>query len=142
MVVSRLFTDIDITINNSKLKQTKEFKYLGSIFSEDGSITREIETRCQKANNIIYQLGPLLTHPAIPMDTKAKLINVIFFQTLCYQCQTWTLNKRTTQKLITSEMRCLRRAADKSRRNNIRNEDIRKMVITTPITKYVAKQHV
>ncbi|XP_072025106.1 uncharacterized protein [Amphiura filiformis] len=86
--------------------------------------------------------GPLLTHSAIPMDTKAKLINAIFFPTLCYQCQTWTLNKRTTQKLITGEMRCLRRAANKSRRDKIRNEDIRKMVGTTPITEYVAKQQV
>ncbi|XP_072022556.1 uncharacterized protein [Amphiura filiformis] len=57
-------------------------------------------------------------------------------------CQTWTLNKRTTQKLITCEMRCLRRAANKSRRDKIRNEDIRKMVGTTPITEYVAKQQV
>jgi len=140
MVVGRSPRDIDITINNEKLKQTSEFKYLGSTFTSDGSINREIEVRCQKANNIIYQLNPLLTHKAIPMETKAKLINTIFFPTLCYQCQTWTLNKKNTQKVITCEMRCLRRAANVTR--TIRNEVIRKMVGTTPVSDYIAKHQV
>jgi hypothetical protein len=71
MSVSRSPKPLDITINGTPLKQSKEFKYLGSIFSEDGKLDREIETRVQKANNVSFQLCPLLKHPSIPMETKA-----------------------------------------------------------------------
>jgi hypothetical protein len=121
MAVSRSQNvDCKIDINNTQLQQVKEFKYLGSLFTDDGKIVREIETRCQKANNVSYLLGPLLTNPVIPMETKRRLINSIFVPTLCYQSHTWALNKTTERKLTTCEMKCLRRAATKTRRDKIR----------------------
>ena len=47
-----------LNINNTNLKQVKEFKYLGSIFTEDGRMNREIENRIQKVSNVSYQLVP------------------------------------------------------------------------------------
>ena len=133
MSVSRRPTKLDVTINQTQLKQVREFKYLGSVFTEDGRIDREIETRCQKANAVSYQLAPLLKHPSIPINVKAKLINAIFLPTLTYQCQTWSLNKTLERKLVTCEMRCLRKAVNKTRRDKIRNEDIRAMVGATSV---------
>ena len=54
MSVSRRPTKLDVAINQTQLKQVREFKYmyLGSVFTEDGRIDREIETRCQKANAV------------------------------------------------------------------------------------------
>ena len=49
-----------LRVPGTNLKQVKEFKYLGSIFTEDGRMNREIENRIQKANNVSYQLAPLL----------------------------------------------------------------------------------
>ena len=77
MKVRRTPGTLNININNTNLKQVKEFKYLGSIFTEDGRMNREIENRIQKANNVSYQLAPLLKHPDIPMETKSKIINFI-----------------------------------------------------------------
>ena len=88
MTVSKRPDKLDININGTQLKQTNEFKYLGSMFTENGKLDREIETRCQKANAVSYQLAPLLKHPSISTSTKAKLINAIFLPTLTYQCQT------------------------------------------------------
>ena len=93
MTVSRRPEKLDININGTQLKQADEFKYLGSIFMENGKLDREIESRCQKANAVSYQLAPLLKHPNIPMNTKAKLINAIFLPTLTYWCLTWSLAK-------------------------------------------------
>ena len=45
MSVSRRPTKLDVTISQTQLKQVREFKYLGSVFTEDGRIDREIETR-------------------------------------------------------------------------------------------------
>ncbi|BFZ02435.1 hypothetical protein BsWGS_05474 [Bradybaena similaris] len=93
MQISRRPEQLNIQVSDAKIKQVMEFKYLGSIFLEDGKMDREIETRCQKANIVTYQLSPLLKHPVISMKTKRQLINSIFIPTLYYQCQTWTLTK-------------------------------------------------
>ena len=45
MKVSRTPGHLNINIDGTTLKQVCEFKYLGSIFTEDGRLNREIETR-------------------------------------------------------------------------------------------------
>ena len=93
-------------------------------------------------NAVSYQLAPLLKHPSIPINVKAKLINAIFLPTLTYQCQTWSLNKTLERKLVTCEMRCLRKAVNKTRRDKIRNEDIRAMVGATSVLQHIEQQRV
>jgi hypothetical protein len=140
MTISREQKEINLQINNQKLKQVQEFKYLGSIFSADGRFDREIETRIQQANKVNYQLTPILKHPTIQIETKRQIINAIFIPTLGYQCQTWTLTKEQERKLSTCEMRCLRKVVNKTRRDHVRNEEIRKTVGTIPIVKYIERQ--
>ncbi|GFR65799.1 cyclin-dependent kinase 9 [Elysia marginata] len=118
------------------------FKYLGSFFTKDGRIDREIEVRCQKANSISYQFAPLLKNESIPIATKAKLVNSIFLTTLTYQCQTWPLTQVLKNKLVTCEMRCLRKAVNKTRRDKIRNETIRAQVGATPVLQHVENQQI
>ena len=50
----------NINICENQIKQTKDFTYLGSIFSENGRISNEIQNRCNKANQIIGQMSPIL----------------------------------------------------------------------------------
>ena len=105
-------------IQGNRLKHVGEFEYL-SIFTEDMKMDREIETRVQKANHVLYQLAPLLQHRAIDIKTKRQLISAIFVLTLCYQCQTWTINKRNERLLTSCELMCLRKAANKTRSDRI-----------------------
>ena len=84
MKVKKTSRTLNKKINDTNLKQVKDFKYLGSIFTEDGRMNRDIENRIQKANNVSYQLAPLLKHSDIPMETKSKIINSIFLPTLTY----------------------------------------------------------
>ena len=142
MKISKTPSPLEITIDNNELKQVQEFKYLGSIFTQDGRMDREIETRTQKANAVTYQLSPLLTHPQIAMETKQQLINSIFIPTLCYQAQTWTLNTSQQRKINTCEMRCLRKTLNITRRDRIRNDIVREQVGTTPCLKFIEKQRI
>ncbi|XP_076065021.1 uncharacterized protein LOC143039055 [Oratosquilla oratoria] len=136
MKVRRTPSNLKISINGTPLKQVSEFKYL----TEDEHLNREIETKVQKANSVSYQLAPLLKHPNIPFETKAKLINSIFISTLTYQCQIWTLTKSLECKITSCEMRCLRRAINKTRQDMIRNTTMREMVGTTPVLHYIQRQ--
>ena len=126
----------------NQLKQTNEFKYLGSMFIENGKLDREIEIRRQKAKAVNYQLAPLLKHPTISTSTKAKLINAIFLPTLTYRCQTWSLTKDLERKLVTCEMKCLRKAVNKTRRDKIRNEVIRDMSGAKPVLQHAKQQQI
>ncbi|GFR74295.1 calcium uptake protein 1, mitochondrial [Elysia marginata] len=98
-------TTTAFNIEGNALLNATEFKYLGSFFTKDGRIDREIEVTCQKGNSTSYQLAPLLKHESIPIATKAKLKNSIFLTTLTYQSQTWPLTKGLKNKLVTCEMR-------------------------------------
>ena len=91
----------------------------------------------QEVNNVSYQLAPLLKHPNIPMETKSKIINSIFIPTLIYQCQTWTMAKPTTY-----EMRCFRKAVNKTRRDLIPNSKIREMAETKSIRHHIQQQRI
>ena len=142
MTISRNGANTDFDIEGNALVRATEFKYLGSIFTNDGRIDREIEVRCQKANSISYQLAPLLKHESIPMSTKAKLINSIFLPTLTYQCQTWPLTQGLKRKLVTCEMKCLRKAVNKTRLDKIRNEVIREQVGATSVLQHVENQQI
>ena len=96
-------------------------------------MNREIENRIQKANNVSYQLAPLLRHSDIPMETKSKIINSIFLPTLTYQCQIWTMTKPLERKITTCEMRCSKKAVNKTRRDMIPNIKISEMAGTKSI---------
>ena len=104
-------------------------------------MNREIENRIQKANNASCLLAPLLKHSDIPMETKSKIINSIFLPTLTYQCQTWTMTK-PLERISTCEMRCLRKAVNKTRKDMIPNTKIREMVGTKSIHHHIQQQRI
>ena len=142
MQISNTQSTLDININNQTLKQVDEFKYLGSIFTSDGKMDREIEARIQKANRVTYQLAPLLSHRIIPMEAKRELIKSVFIPTLCYQCQTWTLSKAQQSKITACEMKCLRKTLNITRRDRVRNDEVRQLVGIEPCTSYIERQQI
>src|ERR1700729_2668637 len=101
----------------------------------------EIEHRCSKARQILGQLTPILKHKHVNIDTKRTLYNTIFIPTLCYQCQTWTLTAKEKRK-ITTEMKCLRRILNITRRDRIRNYEIRRRVGVTSALEHITKQRI
>ena len=76
------------------------------------------------------------------MSAKKTIISTTFTPTLCYQAQTWSISKKIERKITTCEMKCLRRAVNKTRRDKIRNEVIRDMVGTKPILKQIERQRI
>jgi len=48
--------------------------------------------------------------------------------------------KALEQKLVTCEMKCLRKDVNKTRRDKIRNEVIRDMVGATPVLHHIEQQ--
>ena len=64
--------------------------------------------------------------------TKTQIIKAVFTPTLLYQGAKWTLTSKERQMLTTTEMRCLRKAAGKTRIDKLTNEEIRRRVNMQP----------
>ena len=142
MMIGRQNDNLEIKLGNNALRQTDEFKYLGAVFTSDGKLDKEISARCTKANQVLWQITPLLTHKQIPLSSKVNLIKTIFWPTLCYQCQTWALTSSNERKIVTTEMKCLRRAAGVSRKDRIRNQEIRRMLGIKPVLHVIKEQQI
>lgn len=80
VVIGRQEEAISIKLNDTEIKQTNRFKYLGSFFSSGGKIDREINILCTKANQVLGHVTPLLGHKKIPLSTKTNLIGNIVGQ--------------------------------------------------------------
>ncbi|GFO09600.1 retrovirus-related pol polyprotein from type-1 retrotransposable element r2 [Plakobranchus ocellatus] len=62
----------DIFINKVKLKQTKKFKYLGTIISNDGKTNREISARTAQAEINFQKMKTILTNKHISIETRKR----------------------------------------------------------------------
>ena len=68
-----------------RLGQVSEFKYLGTIFSEDGKLVKEFEERRRKRNAVASQLrSHVFNKKALSSDTKLAIHRSIFRPTILY----------------------------------------------------------
>ena len=135
MVTGREPIQCDMELYGETLKQIGQFKYLGSIFVREGACKHDVKTRCVKANKSFYQRSTILGHKEVSMTTKTQVIKAVFIPTLLYQSKNWTLTSKERQMLTTTEIRCLRKAAGKTKMDNIKTEEIRRRVDMQPVEK-------
>ena len=58
--------------------------------------------------------------------TKMRVFNAMVLPTLLCGCEAWTILKRHESKLQAFEMMCLRRVEGVTRKDRVRNEEVRK----------------
>ncbi len=108
-----------------KLESVEVTKYLGIMISGNGRM-EEIRSRIGKVARIIGVLNELVwKQKALSRKTKMKVYNAIVVPTLAYGSETWVLNKHQESAIQATEMRVLRRIAEKRRVDRARNMDIR-----------------
>ena len=101
-----------IEIEGTQLNAVKNFKYLGSISSNDASIDAEITARIAKATSAFGRLVKRLwTNRGIRLDTKIAVYKAAVVTSLLYGCETWTLNKKQITRLEKFHQTTLRKIA-------------------------------
>ena len=81
-----------ITIAGKPLNAVDNFKYLGSIVSNDASLDAEITARIAKATAAFGRLTKRLwTSSGIKFNTKICVYRAAVLTSLMYGCETWTL---------------------------------------------------
>jgi len=88
-----------ITVCGTLVEVVKNFTYLGSVLSNDGSVDEEVCSRISKASSIVGRLNSLWRMPHISRRTKMRIYNASVSSVLLYAAETWPL-KSTILKMI------------------------------------------
>ena len=98
-----------INVQGNPVKQVKDFKYLGSIITEEGTSDKEVKTRIAIAKATFGNLKKILTNISMNFQLRLRILKSHIWSTLLYGCEGWTLRKNTIDKLEAAEMWFLRR---------------------------------
>ena len=124
-----------MTLNGEELKNVDHLKYLGSVIDKDGTIDKDVDLRVQFALSSWRKLTGVLYDRKIPLRPKAKVYEAIIRPVLTYGSESWAMKVTNKRKIATTEMRMLHGILGVSRREHMRNEDIRRILHITPIDK-------
>ena len=116
---------VNIKIDDRPLKQVENFVYLGGNMSEDASVEHDVRRRIGLATGVMQSLNKIWQNKRIGQATKVKIYETLVLSVLLYNSETWTMKEATKNSVLVFEMGCLRKILGVSRRNHIRNLDIR-----------------
>ena len=102
-------TETEIKIDNVQLEQVKDFKYLGSIKSNDGSCTKDVKTRIGMAKRKMTTLNNIWKDKNIPIQLKLNILKSLIWPVAIYGSEAWTLKKQDVNRLNAAEMWFYRR---------------------------------
>ena len=87
----------------------EEFKYLGTILTNQNSIAEEIKSRLRSGNACYHSVQDLLSSRLLYKNLKIKIYRTIILPVVLYGCETWSLTLREERKLRVYENTVLRR---------------------------------
>ena len=100
---------VNIYVNNDRLEQVKNFKYLGQTIFDDGKCLDEIKQRIGIAKARFHAMSKVLKSRKISITTRMRLVRCYVYSALCYGCETWDINKLAANKINAFEMYIFRR---------------------------------
>ena len=124
-------------VNGDELKNVDHFKYLGSVIDRDGTIDRYVDLRVRAAWSSWRKLTGVLYDRKIPLRQKAKVYEAIIRPALTYGSKCWAMKVTSKRKIATTEMSMLRWILGVSRRDHMRNEEIRRILHISPIDEVI-----
>src|ERR1700761_8366549 len=138
MHVGKNRKEVVCELNDQVLEQVSQFKYLGTMFCEDGKLVKEIDHRRKNGNAVASQLrSHVFNKKELSADTKLSIHRSIFRPTILYGSESWEDCGYLVHDLEVADMNVFRRIARVNRRNqwddHIRNCDIREIVGVTSV---------
>ena len=98
-----------VIYKNSFISFTKYFKYLGSYISFDLDDIYDINSRINKANQIMGALKFFWSSENVDIHAKYLIYMAVPLNLLLWGCESWATTKESIRKLEVFHMRCLRR---------------------------------
>ncbi|KAL1448654.1 hypothetical protein WDU94_014026 [Cyamophila willieti] len=109
LVCSKEREEVNIIINNEKIKQIDTFKYLGSNITRDARSSNDIKQRISLAKIAFNKKKSILCSNNIDIKIKKQLIKTLVWSVALYGSETWTISEVEKKRLEAFEMWCWRR---------------------------------
>jgi hypothetical protein len=121
MRISKQPSPVTIMIDQKQLETVEYFKYLGSMLTNDGRCTCEIECGLTMANAALNKDRALSTSK-LDLNLRKKLLKCYIWSMDLYGAETWTIGTVDQKHLESFEMWCWRRTEKNSWIDHVRNE--------------------
>ena len=122
-----------VKLDGSTIPVSKYFRYLGSVIQDDAEIKKDVDHRIQTGWLRWRAATGVLCDRNVPAKLKGKFYRTVVRPALLYGAECWAISKKHEQSLGVAEMRMLRWMCGKTRKDRVRNEDIRSQVGVAPI---------
>ena len=111
MVVNRKdpVPEVSISVEGKPIQQVSSMVYLGYMATEDGRCEADITRRLTTARSSFENMLKVLTSRCININLRQCTLRCYMWSTLLYGAETWTLSKRSMNKLEAFEMWTYRR---------------------------------
>jgi hypothetical protein len=87
-----------VKIDNSSIERVEEFKYLGTMLTDQNSVQAEIRSRLKLENACYHSVQNLLSSRLLSKNLKIKIYTTIIFPVVLYGCETWSLTLREERR--------------------------------------------
>lgn len=106
---------VRITIAGQPVAWVKQFKYLGSQFSADGSLDAELQHRMKQAEHAFSRLWkPVWRHKGVSVRTKMRIYRCMVGSVLLYGAHSWAPTDKQLARLEVKQQSQLRRILGRS----------------------------
>ena len=99
----------NINIGTYQFERVEEFKYLGSLVTEDNRTSKEVNERIKAGNRCYGALQHLMKSKDISNKGKIKIYRTIIRPVVTYAAETWCLLKNDETRISVWERKILRR---------------------------------
>ena len=118
---SECSTKSSVRIDNRYFQRVEDFKYLGTTFKNQNSISEELKSRFNSGSAYLHSGQNLLFSRLLSKNFKIKIYKIIILPVVSYGCVTWLFTLREERKLRVFENMVLRRIFG-SRRDKVKGE--------------------
>ena len=123
----------DVTLDGQVVPKKDTFRYLGSMLQKDGDIDEDLSHRIKAGWLKWRQASGVLCDPRVPLKLKGKFYRTAIRPAMLYGAECWSTKRRHVQQLSVAEMRMLRWICGNTRRERVRNDDIRERLGVAPV---------
>jgi hypothetical protein len=129
----------EVRLDGQVVPEKDTFRYLGSMLQKDGDIDEDVSHRIKAGWMKWRQASGVLCDRKVPQKLKGKFYRTAIRPAMLYGAECWPTKRRHIQQLGVAEMRMLRWICGHTRKDRVRNDDIRERVGVAPIEEKVVQ---
>ncbi|KAM1143650.1 hypothetical protein ACFX2B_032151 [Malus domestica] len=117
--------ELGVRIGDQEIPKSDRFRYLGSILQKNGELDGDLNHRIQAGWMKWKSASGVLCDRRMPLKLKGKFYRTAIRPAMLYGTKCWAVKHQHVHKMGVAEMRMLRWMCGHTRKDKIRNEDIR-----------------